>query len=162
MLYRCEGECWSLRLERHIEVAGVHRLSTAFPLLVSQVAVETWRLVFPIACFRHPRQRSGDEDCSALNIVRNMVAGAGSDPVPPHVGGAPAVPSQMFAMSDEQMALLLNSMQGGRRRDDDDGEKEFRRAWWGIMLPTLKEGNEWMEWNFKWKTACAEAHPIIL
>ena len=62
----------------------------------------------------------------------------------------------------EQMALLLQTLQQAQSQGGGGGEDEFRRAWKGLPLPTLREGPDWADWNFKWKTVCAEAHGMII
>ena len=70
-----------------------------------------------------------------------------------------------MTISAEQMALLLQTLQQAQSQGGGGGgggEDEFRRAWKGLPLPTLREGPDWADWNFKWKTVCAEAHGMII
>ena len=88
-------------------------------------------------------------------------SGAGDVPALPQDGGTPAGVGGN-PMTAEQMTFFMNQPSGGGRRNEGGDDDEFRRAWRHITLSVLKDGSEWQEWNFKFKTACAEAHPIII
>ena len=72
-------------------------------------------------------------------------SGAGDGPALPQEGGTPAGVggNPMFAMTAEQMTFFMNQFAGGGRRNEGGDDDEFRRAWRHIILPVLKDGNEW-------------------
>ena len=62
-----------------------------------------------------------------------------------------------------QLLQLINSMKAEPGTGTSGRpESEFKMVWKGITLPTISDGADYPEWNFKFKTACGAAHELIL